>query len=76
MEEQDNKTERIKAKLDEYNSEMDKLRKKNERLEESLKQHEEKLAEQTVEGKSGAGDEKPKEETPQEYAKRVLEGNV
>lgn len=77
MEEQtDNKTDRIKARLDEYNAEMDKLRKKNEKLEEQLSAHQKELSERAIDGEGDGTTPKPKEETPEEYAKRVMAGKI
>lgn len=54
-----------------------KIEEATKRAEENLKRQEDLLARAVLSGKSLAGEpqNKPKEETPQEYAKRVLAGN-
>ena len=81
MEEQKKPEEKeiqVKTLIDQANEAAERLEKANERHAELLKQEENLEAKKVLGGRSiGAQQfEKPKEETPQEYAKRVFSGGV
>lgn len=57
---------------------VDRLEKANKEAKEILARNEELIARNLLGGKTDAGvqHEKPKEETPQEYAKRIMSGKL
>jgi hypothetical protein len=63
--------------VDEAREVTDRIEKANERTAELLRQQEELIAKQMLGGRADAGQvQKPKEETPEEYAKRIIGGKL
>lgn len=63
--------------VDEANAAAERLEKANERKAELIRQEEELAAKKALGGQSEAGQpQKPKEETPKEYADRIMKNNV
>jgi len=80
-EEEDKKTEEVKEESESKNvkdikSEFEKLKEYNDAIENELLRKEELRARVNLMGKAEAGEtkEKPKEETPAEYTKRIMSG--
>jgi len=65
------------SELDRADQIAERLKRENDRKEELLEREEALAARRAVGGIAEAGQqEKPKEETPQEYAKRVMSGDI
>ena len=66
-----------KSPLEQSKEILQQIKLENDRMEKSIRLQQELAANELLSGKSSAGQEpeKPKEETPQEYAKRVMENN-
>lgn len=63
--------------IEQANEAADRLERANQKREELLKKEEALLAKRVLGGKSeGKEEEKPKEETPQEYKDKVLRGEI
>lgn len=78
MEEEKEKKLTKEGLLEESKRLLEELRQTNEQTKELLEKRDKQLAEDLISGKSQAGSvpEVPKEETPQEYAKRVMSGKI
>lgn len=78
MEEEKEKKLTKEGLLEESKRLLEELRQTNEQTKELLEKRDKQLAEDLISGKSQAGSvpEAPKEETPQEYAKRVMSGKI
>ena len=81
MEEENQKTEEEKTEvkvLDRAEEAAERLEEANKRYEELIRKEEELKAERLLSGKSEAGKPpvEPKEETPQEYAQRILKNEI
>jgi hypothetical protein len=73
-----NTDERKPTLIEDANLAAERLEKANKEHRELLERHEALLANQRLGGRAEAGivQEKPKEETPQEYAKKLFEGKI
>ena len=70
--------ERTPTLIEDAHNAADRLEDANARMEELIKRQEFLATEEALGGKSegGISEEKPKEETPEEYAKRIMRGEV
>jgi len=73
--EEDKNIEKIQKQIDNSNDMVEKLKASNKELAEANAERERLLNEVDQEGKADAVAEQPKEETPKEYAKRIMGGN-
>jgi len=73
---QEEKTEEVKKP--EFEIKLEEMRAENERMERNIQQLKELKAFDALSGKADAGQtsEKPQEETPEEYARRALQGDM
>ena len=62
--------------VDKANEAADRLEKENERMEANVKIQEQMKVEKTLSGTADAGQPAKKEETPKEYADRVMAGDL
>lgn len=70
--EQTEQTEKEPSKIDLANAAAERMEQANAKFEALLERQEQQAVEQTLAGKSDVVPEEKKEETPEEYAKRVM----
>ena len=66
----------VRSIVEEAKSVAERIERANAHTRELIRRQEELAVEQTLAGKTIVQQEKPKEETPEEYAKKVLSGQI